>query len=201
MRRHGANDLDCTADIDMEIGAQMQACVKQGSRGRLHRSGHRYHRDTRRGLLATPKRRKKLRTTPLQQRTTPLPQQREAQVCTYCNDCASMMCQILSEGGSGYCVDSCTGCECEDSYESPSRRLLISDDNQEERIMQDSSEDSDSRNELHTTAWYELQTTRRCSSLLKALAENLMQDLGNDCLGAPEDLEVTVRCMEEFEKK
>ena len=198
MQRSEANELDCSkGDTEVWIEAQIQACVKLGSGGKLHRSGHRYHSDriTRR-LLTNPEPRK-LRTVPLQQRTTPfqrttpLKQEErdlEQERCTTCEDCGSWICQYTSQGGEGgYCVDTCgEGMDC-----TCSRRLEADDNQDQERNL-----DWDKNLKRESPAWYDRRITRRCGFLLKAFAEDLMQDKGNYCLGDPDKLKVEAVCME-----
>jgi hypothetical protein len=161
----------------------MQACVNDGSNGKLNKAGHRNNGNSRR-LLANPEPRK-LRTTPLRQRTTPLQQERK--LCVTCHDCASMLaCQLYSEG-QGFCTDSCgegATCNCD-------RRLESGVDSQDARNL---SWDTDI--EPGSQEWYELRMTRRCTWVLKAFAEKLIQDLDNHCMGDPSSLEVSAFCVE-----
>ena len=180
--RSGANEAHCTSDIDMVIDAQMEACVKDGSDGKINRSGHHRRGDTRR-LLANPEPRKLLRTTPL------LQQDRELLACDSCGSCHSMICRVLAAGGAApYCSDSCEGRNC-----SCQRRLKFGDnqDGQLRNLEEDSSSDEASR----SRGWYERRMTRRCKWVIKACAEALIQDNGNYCLGDPELLEVAAHCV------
>lgn len=175
LTRYEANEDHCDADTETEIDAQMEACVKEGSNGKLNRSGHREHGNRRR--LAKPESRR-LRTKPLQQHGREV-----VETCDSCNDCAELMiCQILAAGGQPYCADSCnaesTTCFCE--------RRLEADHNQGQRNLDP---------KRGSRAWTELQTTRRCNFQLKAFAECQMQDKDNHCMGDPDLLEVTARCV------
>ena len=207
--RSGAIESDCP-DVEIAIDAQIEACVKLGSGKRLYRSGHRCHSDQQRRRLLTNPEPRKLRTTPLQQPTTPLqqrttlPQQEERklnEVCTSCEDCASWLCQFVA-GGIGYCVDTCTpNCGCE--------RRLEADDNQDQERNLDQEAwdrdselilqeywDEDSTLEPGSPAWVHTRITRRCGFLLKAFAENMIQDMENNCLGEPEHLIVEALCLD-----
>ena len=186
MVRWGNKEEDCTTETQAQVDAQLEACVKQGSKGKLNHAGHRKKKDERR-LVANPVPRR-LRTTPVQQLTTPLQQEeRKLQQCSSCVDCASMICRLIEDAnpGDGYCVDSCgdgVDCTCNVS------RHLDADDNQDqERNLQ---------SVVGSRPWTEQRITKRCTYLLKAFAENLMQDRGNDCLGDPDRLELKAFCVE-----
>lgn len=200
--RFGNKEEHCTPEIESVIDAQLQACVNYGSDGILNNSGHRHHDDDgstrRRGLLlANQEPRRKLRTAPLHQQqslTTPaLPQQqqRELQVCSSCDDCGALICQILAAGGAYYCADTCgsgSTCMC--------RRRLEPGDNQDQDSDQRDLGRWDGDAERGSCRWYERRITRRCKWILKAFAEDLSQDADHLCLGDPDLLDVTGRCMD-----
>jgi hypothetical protein len=112
-------------------------------------------------------------------------------VCSSCDDCGALICQILAAGGAYYCADTCgsgSTCMC--------RRRLEPGDNQDQDSDQRDLGRWDGDAERGSCRWYERRITRRCKWILKAFAEDLSQDADNLCLGDPDLLDVTGRCMD-----